>query len=567
MKWFNNLRVQNKFLVVASIVIPFLIGLGVIGIWGVSDINEVLQEAQNNQIPSIYYLGQSAKATELVRIANRQALLDTDPAKIQEDVGQARNNITNARKFWDIYIKLPATVEEQTLWPQFEEEWNLWTGETEEILKLVLGGTTESRQKALTALAQASTHSDKLAEIMDNLTSINYKATGTQAKAAKDTFNTVITLIVIAILLVTTVTITLGLMLVRSISNPLNKLRDATRAVAEGDLTVKVELNTKDEVGQLAAAFNTMTLNLNELNREITRAGQELNSASAELLALVNQQTAGASEQSAAIHQTTSTVNEVKATIEQTNQRARSMSDTATRFVNVAEEGQLAVTETVGGMNLIKEQVETIAENILALSEQTQQIGEIIATVNDIAEQSNLLVLNAAVEAARAGEHGRGFAVVANEVRALAERSKQATSQVRTILSDIQKATNSVVMVTEEGTKGVDHGVKLVDRAGLTIRQLSGVIQENLASTQQIIAVVQQQNVGVEQVAQSMTNINEVTNQNVSASRQLQQSVESMNRLAGRFSELTGRFQLAEYTINGNGLRGAARADSWLSQN
>jgi methyl-accepting chemotaxis protein len=210
----------------------------------------------------------------------------------------------------------------------------------------------------------------------------------------------------------------------------------------------------------------------------------------------------------------------------------------------VAEDGQQAVIETVSGMNSIKEQVETIAENILVLSEQTQQIGEIIASVNDIAEQSNLLALNAAVEAARAGEHGRGFAVVANEVRNLAERSKQATAQVRTILSDIQKATNAVVMVTEEGTKGVEQGVRLVDRAGLTIRQLSDIIRENLNSTQQIMAVIQQQNVGVEQVAQAMTNINEVTNQNVAATRQLQQSVEGMNHLAERLNKLTSSYDM-----------------------
>lgn len=539
-----------------------MLGEGFVGIWGVSNVNDILQTAQNVQIPSISYLGQISEATQKVRVAVRDALLERDATQIQEAVDRAKTNITTARKNWDLYLKLPAVADEIATWPQFEEELKIWVSETEAILKDAQGGP-QAQQKAVNALDAAAAHSTKLAEILNKLATINAREAENQARIGKDTFNMVILTIAVSIVLVLALTLIVGILLVRSISTPITKLRDATKAVAAGDLTVKVELNTKDEVGQLAVAFNSMTSSLNELNREITLAGQELNSSSAELLALVNQQTAGASEQSAAIHQTTSTVNEVKATIEQTNQRARAMSDNATRFVSVAEEGQMAVTETVDGMNVIKEQVETIAENILALSEQTQQIGEIIATVNDIAEQSNLLALNAAVEAARAGEHGRGFAVVANEVRALAERSKQATSQVRTILNDIQKATNSVVMVTEEGTKGVDHGVKLVDRAGLTIRQLSGVIKENLASTQQIIAVVQQQNVGVEQVAQSMSNINEVTNQNVSASRQLQQSVESMNRLAGRFGELTGRFQLAEEMLNGK----APRADSWIAKN
>src|SRR4051795_9573994 len=124
-------------------------------------------------------------------------------------------------------------------------------------------------------------------------------------------------------------------------------------------------------------------------------------------------------------------------------------------------------------MGTIREQVQSIADNILALSEQSQQIGEIIATVNDLADQSNLLALNAAIEAARAGEHGKGFAVVAAEIRSLAEQSKEATAQVRRLLGDIQRATNATVLATEEGTKGVEHGAQLIGQAGETIDELA----------------------------------------------------------------------------------------------
>ncbi|HEX2914399.1 MAG TPA: methyl-accepting chemotaxis protein [Chloroflexia bacterium] len=336
------------------------------------------------------------------------------------------------------------------------------------------------------------------------------------------------------------------------ITRPLGHLTNVTERIANGDLTQRVNINKRDEIGRLAASFNGMVESLTELNQEIGRAGQELNGSAIELLAMVNQQTAGASEQVAAVQQTSATIHEVKSTIEQTGQKAWAISDAATGSITVAEEGQQVVLETISSMTNIKEQVESIAENILALSEQTQQIGEIIATVNDIAEQSNLLALNAAVEAARAGEHGRGFAVVANEVRNLAERSKMATNQVRTILSDIQKATNSVVMVTEEGAKGVDEGVKLVDKTGTTITQLSRIIRENQSNTQQILAVVQQQNVGLEQVAQSIMSISDVTGQNVASIRQLEERVQGMNRLSGRFGELTSRYQLDDQNRKGS---------------
>jgi len=130
-------------------------------------------------------------------------------------------------------------------------------------------------------------------------------------------------------------------------------------------------------------------------------------------------------------------------------------------------------------MQDLRGRVETIAEQILALSEQTQQVGEIISSVEDLADQSNLLAVNAAIEAAKAGEQGRGFAVVAQEVRTLAEKSKAATVQVRTMLTDIQRATNAAVLATEQGTRGADEGARLVEQAGITIRQLDETIRHS----------------------------------------------------------------------------------------
>lgn len=560
MRWFNDLRVRSKFLVIGAVILPFLLGLAGTGVWGVNDVNSLLQDEQNSQIPSIYNLDLALSTVQNARSCYRQAILESEVSKIQAGLNSCKDATTQARKYWEVYLSFPAEAEEQALWPQFETDWTDWTNQLDQVAQLALQNNSSADNQAIAILGSGADQT--IVDILSKLTNINYNGTLKNAELAQSTFSTVLVIIIVTALLVIAAIGLIGWLLSRAITVPLSKLRTVTQAITAGDLTKRIALVSRDEIGQLGQDFNTMVASLNELNHEIMQAGHELGGSAAELLAMVNQQSSGASEQSAAIHQTTSTVNEVKATTEQTNQRARSMSDTAMRSVSIADEGQQAVVETVSGMNSIREQVETIAENILVLSEQTQQIGEIIMTVNDIAEQSNLLALNASVEAARAGEHGRGFNVVANEVRNLAERSKQATAQVRNILGDIQKATNAVVMVTEEGTKGVEHGVNLVDKAGTTIRQLSEVIRENLASTQQIIAVVQQQNVGVEQVAQAMSNINEVTNQNVAANHQLQQSVEGMTKLATRFSQLTSRYQLLDRNQASN-----TSADSWVATN
>jgi methyl-accepting chemotaxis protein len=185
-----------------------------------------------------------------------------------------------------------------------------------------------------------------------------------------------------------------------------------------------------------------------------------------------------------------------------------------------------------------------IEENILALSERTQQIGEIIDTVNAIATQSNMLALNAAVEAARAGEEGKGFAVVAQEVRDLAERSTQATAQVKTILSDIQKATNATGMATEEGKKGVDTGVQLVSQVGEAIGQLAMAIDQSAQSAQQMAVGGQQQVTGVHQIATAMQNINQVTMQTVASTRQAERSAQELSDLARALAEIVEKYQI-----------------------
>ncbi|MBN1889564.1 MAG: GAF domain-containing protein [Thermoflexales bacterium] len=271
---------------------------------------------------------------------------------------------------------------------------------------------------------------------------------------------------------------------------------------------------------------------------------QGVASAAAEILAATTQQASGANQQSAAITQTTTTVDEVKAIAEQSSSRAQDVAHTAQRTVEVSRSGQQAVLDTIQSMEQIRERVEGIAENILALSEQTQQIGAIIATVSEIATQSNLLALNAAVEAARAGEGGRGFAVVAAEVRSLAEQSKRATVQIKSILAEIQKATNATVMATEEGTKGVEKGVSLAALAQKAIEQLAQVISESAQSAAQMVASGQQQVLGIEQIVQSMQNINQATVQSLTSTRQAERTAQDLNKLAHNLTEIVDKYQL-----------------------
>ncbi len=288
---------------------------------------------------------------------------------------------------------------------------------------------------------------------------------------------------------------------------------------------------------------NTLDMLISPL-KIISEAAGNLSAVASELLSATTQQASVASEQSAAVSQTTTTVEEVRSITEQAILRAKEVSDASQHTVEVSAAGQQAVLVTIDSMNSIKQQVSAIADNILLLSKQTQQIGEITAVVSDIAAQSNLLALNASIEAARAGDAGRGFAVVASEVRSLAEQSREATVQIKHILNRIQSATNQTVLATAEGTKVVEQGVAQAEYAREAIRELAEVINSSMQTVLQLSAGSQQQRIGVEQIALAMQNINQAASQSMASTRQTELSAMDLNDLSKRMSEAVHHYQL-----------------------
>ncbi|MHB1188356.1 methyl-accepting chemotaxis protein [Thiobacillus sp.] len=276
------------------------------------------------------------------------------------------------------------------------------------------------------------------------------------------------------------------------------------------------------------------------ISRQLRESISQLSSSSSEVLATTSQVASGAAETATAVSETTATVEEVKQTAQLASQKAKYVSDSAQKASQVSQNGRRSVDEAIQGMNRIQEQMESIAGSIVGLSEQSQAIGEIIATVNDLAEQSNLLAVNAAIEAAKAGEQGKGFAVVAQEVKSLAEQSKQATAQVRTLLGDIQKATSAAVLATEQGNKAVEAGVRQTGETGEAIRLLAESINEAAQAATQIAASSQQQMVGMDQVAQAMENIKQASVQNVAGTRQAEVAAQGLHELGQKLGELIG---------------------------
>jgi methyl-accepting chemotaxis protein len=464
-----------------------------------------------------------------------------DKEKFAQSINTLREEIN---KNAGLFEKTLLTEEGKKLFADFNKERGNYYPIMEKVLQLSISGNDKEGQAIIDSGQLAKIGGD-FNETIDKLVDAKIK----QAKlnsddnsATADAASKLMTGFAIAGVLIA---IALGLFITRTITAPINKAVGVANSLAQGDLTVEVPLyDSRDELSALLATFRRMVENLRTQTLAIHEGVNVLASSSGEILASSSQVASSASETASAVNETTATVEEVKQTSQLASQKVRLVAENAQKSLQVSQQGKKSVEDAVQGMNRIREQMETIAESIVNLSEQGQAIGEIIATVNDLAEQSNLLAVNAAIEAAKAGEHGKGFAVVAHEVRSLAVQSKEATAQVRTILNDIQKATNAAVMATEQGSKAVEAGERQSGEAGEAIRLLADSIADSADASTQIAASSHQQMVGMEQVAQAMENIKEASILSVTSTRQAEQSAQNLHELGQKLKGLVERFKL-----------------------
>ncbi len=331
----------------------------------------------------------------------------------------------------------------------------------------------------------------------------------------------------------------------RQMVDPLATCAEAALQIARGNLRLEPQrVTSADELGKLQRAFNEMLASLREIAFQSREVCENLTLAAAQILSSTQEQAAGTKQQAAAVQEITTTVEQINLSSKQVAERSRQVAGTAEAVAGQGASGLQVVHEAAVGMEAIREQTETVAENIITLSERTQAVGEIIATVNDIAEQSNLVALNAAIEAADARESGRRFSVVANEIKNLADQAKEATAQVRGILEQTQKGINTSVMLTEEALKRVETGREKTSVSEQVIRQMANNIQESVHAFQQIVGATNQQQIGLEQVTQALHEIRQASQQTAVTTSQLEKAAQELTKLGDQLAKTLEKYRL-----------------------
>ncbi|MFZ1683083.1 MAG: methyl-accepting chemotaxis protein [Candidatus Zixiibacteriota bacterium] len=369
----------------------------------------------------------------------------------------------------------------------------------------------------------------------------------------------------------------------RGISRPIAQMSKVAESIAVGDVGHNIDIKQKDEVGQLAASFQslieymkglssaaeriasndltvivepksdrdvlgksfkTMVANLSGMIRQLGENARELVSAATEIASSSEQMSKGAKDQSDQVNQVSTAVEEMTATIVESSRNAGDASTAAKGAADTATTGGQIVNESIQAMQKISQTVRQSADSIAKLANSADQIGEIIGVIDDIADQTNLLALNAAIEAARAGEQGRGFAVVADEVRKLAERTGKATGEITDMIKGIQKETSEAVHSMEAGIKVVDQGRELADQAGSSLTEIVAMAQRVTDMIQQMATAAEEQSAASEQIAKNVEHISGVTKETATGAEQSAAAAEELSRQADGLQVMVSKFRL-----------------------
>ena len=540
------MKISTKLLLSFLLCALVTLGVGLLGIKSVVRLANALELTFSNNLVSV----SNTAATLNGLVAHNRGLyrlMDASNGDVaQQDRDRVRQDIANELKrsqsAYATYRATPLEDDERAAGDKLDQIWPTYTSSSERIMSMLDSGQVEQ------ARAQLNSTNNELFRQARELIRVMIESNNRQIKegavAAEDLRSSALTWMISGIVLAFIIAIIIGVLITRLITRPIAQAVENAQRIAKGDLTQAITTDRTDEAGQLLMALSDMQGGLKSTLVEIANASDQLASAAEELSAVTDESTRGLTRQNDEIQQAATAVNQMTAAVDEVASNAVSTSEASRQATAEAEDGRQQVEQAVSGMSSMVVEINDSTQSVADLAGQVREIGKVIDVIRGIADQTNLLALNAAIEAARAGEQGRGFAVVADEVRALAHRTQTSTVDIEKMIGEVQAGADGAVAAMNKSLTWANNTQTLAQNAGQALERITASVASINERNLVIASASEEQAQVAREVDRNLLNIQDLSTQTAAGAHQTNASSQDLSRLATSFNMLVSKFQL-----------------------
>ncbi|MEN4945706.1 methyl-accepting chemotaxis protein [Pseudomonas proteolytica] len=538
----RNMNIAPRAFLGFACIGALMLFLGIFALNQMSKIRGAAEDITQSSVPSIRALEDFTQLTLRLRVLSYRLLTNREPDVQQKTLEAFELRNQQIRTAQVTYEKLIESREERSAY----EEYVRLLGQYHQIEERMKSLSRSNQIEELRTLlnTQLLSNSEQINAALTRLLDLNNSMANATNQKAADQYDSAFDLVVALLVLATALTVLFAWLLTRSITLPIAQALDAAEHIAEGNLTQSIKVDGDDEAGRLLRAMNKMQEKLRDTLQRISGSATQLASAAEELNAVTDESARGLTQQNNEIEQAATAVNEMTSAVEEVARNAVSTSEASKNATASAGDGRDLVQETVSAIERMSGDVQGTATLIGALAEESRDIGKVLDVIRGLADQTNLLALNAAIEAARAGEAGRGFAVVADEVRALAHRTQQSTSEIERMIGSIQAGTEQAVDSMRNSTERAESTLNIAKGAGMSLDTINSAIIEINERNLVIASAAEEQAQVAREVDRNLVNIRDLSVQSATGASQTSAASSELSRLAVDLNGMVGRFRL-----------------------
>ncbi|WP_226474969.1 methyl-accepting chemotaxis protein [Pseudomonas sp. MWU16-30323] len=540
------MKLSTKLLLSFVLCAFITLAVGTLGINGVSRLATALDSAFSNNLVSVSNTnatlnGLVAHNRGLYRLldASRGDISSQDRDRVRQDIA---NELKRSQTAYATYRATPLEDDERAAGDTLDQVWAKYVTSSEQIISLIDAGHADQARTLLNSSNnELFRQSRELLKIIVDSNNRQIKEGSAEADALR---SSALQWMIGGIVLAFIVAITIGLLITRLITHPLAQAVQSAQRVAQGNLTQAIITDRKDEAGQLLMALSDMQGGLKSTLLEISNASDQLASAAEELSAVTDESTRGLTRQNDEIQQAATAVNQMTAAVDEVARNAVSTSEASRQANAEADDGRLQVDQAVSGMSSMVSEINDSTQAVVDLAVQVREIAKVVDVIRGIADQTNLLALNAAIEAARAGEQGRGFAVVADEVRALAHRTQSSTVDIENMIGTVQLGADGAVAAMNKSLTLANNTQTMAQNAGGALQRITHSVAKINERNLVIASASEEQAQVAREVDRNLLNIQDLSTQTAAGAHQTNASSQELSRLATSFNTLVAKFQL-----------------------